>query len=202
MKKIFCIIAVLLFVTYLYADPAEDIYKNAQIALRNKQYSLGKKYLEQSAKMGNNNAIYAIGIAFYYGFWDFAKDTKNGVVFFEKAANNNHIMAQYYMGVALSTGDGIVQNYKDAYNWYLKSANQLYAPAMLELGKYNYNGFGIKKNLVEAHKWYNLACVYSNDDNSTKDEALKMRNIVEKSLSMELINKAQSLANKWQSTRK
>jgi TPR repeat protein len=51
--------------------------------------------------------------------------------------------AQYLIGVRYQEGNGVVQDFAMAANWYRKAAEQKYPNALYNLGHYYYNGKGV-----------------------------------------------------------
>lgn len=62
--------------------------------------------------------------------------------------------AQYNLGWMYTNGKGVIQDYKEAKNWYLKSAEQGLAEAQLEVGLIYNKGQGVIKDYEEAGKWF------------------------------------------------
>ena len=54
-------------------------------------------------------------------------------------------------------GEGVVQNYEKAFEWYSKAANQGNAQAQYNLGSLYHNGQGVEKNDKRAFEWYRKA---------------------------------------------
>ncbi len=52
------------------------------------------------------------------------KQDDRGAYWVVKAAEDNHIKAQYTLGVLFEKGIGPPQNYEDAFYWFLKAAEQ------------------------------------------------------------------------------
>jgi len=72
-----------------------------------------------------------------------------------EAANNNHPIAMYEMGLLLSNGGlGISQNLVSASKWYTLSALSGFAGAQNNLGDLYEKGLGVKKSINEAIYWY------------------------------------------------
>lgn len=65
--------------------------------------------------------------------------------------------AQYSLGVAYDTGDGVRQNHSEAVKWYRKAAEQGHARAQNNLGACYGRGEGVPQNYAEAIKWYRMA---------------------------------------------
>ena len=59
------------------------------------------------------------------------------------------------------SGEGISQDYKQAFYWYKKSADQGDADAQFFLGSMYYEGLGVPPNRIFSYFWKNLAT--SND---------------------------------------
>ena len=55
--------------------------------------------------------------------------------FYQKAANLNHMIAQYNLAVMYETGNGVAKDIKKAKDWYRKSAVQGYKQAIKRLQK-------------------------------------------------------------------
>jgi len=75
----------------------------------------------------------------------------------EEAAQQGDIKAQFQLGIAYYTGDGVKQNYQTAVKWFLNVANAGFASAQHNLGVVYSNGQGVPQNFKEAVKWYRKA---------------------------------------------
>ena len=71
------------------------------------------------------------------------------------------------------------------------AAEQGYASAQLNMGYMYQEGAGVPQDYVLAHMWWNLS-----GSNGNKD-AVTNRNIVEKKMSKQQIEKAQEMARNW-----
>ena len=72
-------------------------------------------------------------------------------------AKNGDVLAQYNLGWMYDNGEGVVQNYEKAFEWYSKAANQGNAQAQYNLGSLYQNGQGIGKDDKKALEWYRKA---------------------------------------------
>ena len=88
------------------------------------------------------------------------------------------------------------EDYKTAYKLFLPLAEQEDAEAQYNLGVMYGKGRGVPQDYVSAHMWFNLS-----GSNGYKD-AVKNRNIIEKRMSKQQIEKAQELARNWKPTKK
>ncbi|GFO75996.1 uncharacterized protein BPLS_P3534 [Bathymodiolus platifrons methanotrophic gill symbiont] len=113
---------------------------------------------------------------------------------FRKAAEQGHASAQYYLGVNYFRGDGVVQDYKEAFRWYRKSAEQGFSMAQYGLGLMYASGKGVVQDYVTAHKYFNIAA------SSGVKKAHKYRDLVTKLMTASQIEKAQNLASEWMKT--
>ena len=91
-------------------------------------------------------------------------------------------------------GQGVPQDYKESIKWYRLSAEQGDAKAQYNLGLMYVKGKGVPQDYVLAYMWWNIA-----GSNGFKS-AVKNRNIVEKKMSKQQIEKAQEMARNWKPT--
>ena len=81
-----------------------------------------------------------------------------------------------------------------ASKWYRLSAEQGIAIAQYNLGVMYGKGRGVPQDYVSAHMWFNLS-----GSNGNKDAVIN-RNIIDKRMSKQQIEKAQELARNWKPT--
>jgi len=65
--------------------------------------------------------------------------------------------AQNILGIMYSKGQGVLQNYSEAFKWFLLSAQQGNAAAQYNLGEMYADGTGVSQNYEETVRWYFLA---------------------------------------------
>ena len=65
--------------------------------------------------------------------------------------------AQFKLGLMYYHGEGVEQDYSEAFKWYSKAAEQGYAGAQTNLGLMYSEGKGTAQDYVQAVKWYKLA---------------------------------------------
>ena len=121
------------------------------------------------------------------------KDYKTAYKLFLPLAEQGDADAQYMLGFMYLRGDGVSQDYQEAVKWYRLSAEQGVrgARAQFHLGTFYEQGQGVPQDYVSAHMWWNIA-----GSNGFKS-AVKNRNIVEKKMSKQQIEKAQEMARNW-----
>ncbi len=77
----------------------------------------------------------------------------------ESWGDNGYADAQFYLGLMYERGDGVLQNYDTAIEWYRKAADQKNAEAQNNLGKIYKT---VKKEYKEAVKWLTKAANQGN----------------------------------------
>jgi TPR repeat protein len=78
-------------------------------------------------------------------------------------------------------GEGVPQNYEEAFKWYSLAAKQGNAWAQNNLGVMHQNGQAVQRNVVEAYKWYCLSAAQGNTN------AIRNRDGLRKSMTPEQI---------------
>ena len=79
---------------------------------------------------------------------------KDGAVYWiNRAAEQGHVTAQYYLGSMYYDGKGVEQNLEKALYWTKKAAEQGHAVAQHALGNMYYDGEGVEQNLENALYW-------------------------------------------------
>ena len=82
------------------------------------------------------------------------KNPAEAVKWFRKAAGNNNVKAQYYLGIAYSHGSGVEKSETEAIKWFQKAAEQGHPTAQYSLGSMYASGRGVQKDLGQAAGWY------------------------------------------------
>lgn len=86
-----------------------------------------------------------------------AKDDKQTITKYRKAAEQGDATAQYNLGVMYDNGRGVAQDYKQAITWYRKAAEQGDVGAQVNLGFMYAEGQGVTRNDKQAVTWYRKA---------------------------------------------
>ena len=71
-----------------------------------------------------------------------------------RLAEQGHAKAQYLLGLMYASGEGVLENDKEAVKWYRKAAEQGDAKAQYYLGVSYASGRGVLKNYTEAYAWF------------------------------------------------
>lgn len=106
------------------------------------------------------------------------------------AAEVGDMNAQFTLGERYYEGAGILQNYKEAFNWYEKAAQQGHAGAQDRLGMMYFEGKSTPRETIQAHMWLNLAAAQNN-------QFAEHRDYVAKRMTAEQVAQAQELAHDW-----
>ena len=114
------------------------------------------------------------------------------------AANQGDAEAQYNLGVAYDTGEGVPQDYAEAVRWYRLAADQGYAPAQYNLGISYATSEGVPLDWVAAHMWLSLAAAQASAED--RDRFAKARDAAAAEMTSKQIAEAQRLAREWKPT--
>ena len=79
-------------------------------------------------------------------------------------ASKGNSEAQYYFGEMLSKGEGLPQNYKYAFSYYLKAAKKKNNLAEYKLGLMYKKGWGVSLDHKKAFHWWRKAAANGNED--------------------------------------
>ena len=146
--------------------------------------------LRSLAEEGFANSQLMLGSRYYHGE-GVPQDYQEALKWFRLAAEQGYADAQSVLGHMYRGGKGVPQDFKQAVRLFRLSAEQGHALGQTNLGFMYANGQGVPQDYVSAHMWWNLA-----GSNGNKD-AVKNRNILEKKMTKQQIEKAQEMARNW-----
>lgn len=106
----------------------------------------------------------------YYNGEGTPKDMEKALYWYEKAAEQGHINAQFYCGWMNDNGEGTPQDKSKALQWYEKSAEQGNATAQFNCGNMYDNGIGTEKDTVKALYWYEKSAAQGDADAEARAE--------------------------------
>jgi TPR repeat protein len=86
-----------------------------------------------------------------------AKDSKEALAWYQKAAEQGSADAQLSLGKLYVSGQGVPKNSVEAAKWFLLAAQQGRAVAQIQMARMHLAGAGVMKDYVEAYKWAKLA---------------------------------------------
>ena len=140
-------------------------------------------YLQLLAEYGNPTTQFNLGIMCIYDYDALPEDLKKPEEWFQKAANQGHVPAQYYLAQTYEEGlGGVTPDLEKAVEWYTKAAKQDepdgpkarslvealmrtkgttpgYAPAQSRLATMYREGKGVDQDLLKAFGLYHQAAV-------------------------------------------
>lgn len=153
---------------------AKRIYQQAITHNRNKNYAKAFQLFQQSAELGNGNAMINIGLMYEYGR-GVGKDYRNAAKWYRKAAEQGSAVAQSNLAKAYYYGRGVSKNLGEAAKWFKMSADQGFDRAIYYLAwMVDHGQGGLKKNPNEAVRLYRIAARRGHK-NSQKE--LKKKNV-------------------------
>ena len=122
-------------------------------------------------------------------------DPAKALMWFRKAADQDHPYAQLHLGYMYEAGKGVRQDEKEAEKWwrmavagFRKAAKKGNPQKQINLGLMHANGRGVETNLIAAYAWYNIAAANGNAN------AKKGKGFIVKEMTAEDISKAQALS--------
>ncbi len=83
-------------------------------------------------------------------------DYKTALRELQPLAEQGHADAQNFLGQMYYNGEGVSQNYSEAFKWYKLSAEQGESDSQFELAWMYDKGEGVPQNYKQAVKWYRL----------------------------------------------
>ncbi|CAL0312358.1 unnamed protein product [Lupinus luteus] len=119
--------------------------------------------LEYQAHKGNADAMYKVGLFYYFGLRGLRRDHSKALSWFLKAVEKGEPRSMELLGEIYARGAGVEKNYTKALEWLtLASKQQLYS-AYNGLGYLYVKGYGVeKKNYTKAKEYFEKAA--SNDE--------------------------------------
>jgi len=108
-----------------------------------------------------------------------------------RLAEQGDAAAQFSVGAAYATGDGVPQDYVEAVRWFAMAAEQGHVVSQATLGAYYWAGRGVPQDQVKAYFWSVLA-------QAGGDEASKYRvSVLASRMTRAQVAAAQQQANDW-----
>jgi len=98
-----------------------------------------------------------MAMVYLNGLAPFPKDSTEGEIWLERAAEHGNLDAQFTLGTRLMKDPDVTRNPTEAVKWWRSAAEHGYAKAQNELGYAIEKGDAGKTDLVEACMWFLLA---------------------------------------------
>ncbi|GBB91174.1 hypothetical protein RclHR1_18310002 [Rhizophagus clarus] len=102
------------------------------------------------------DSIFLLGYFNYVGI-ETSQNFKKAFSLFIYTSEQDHILAQYFVGECYQHGYGITNDEKLAYEYFKKLADDNYAMGQFKMGYFFKNGIGVKKDSNVAAHWYEKA---------------------------------------------
>ena len=144
------------------------LYKEKKLGNKN-SYRLAKKWLEQSAKQGEVEAMLLLA--------EMLAPKKSAVIWYVKAAEQGdqkaiawlidqgergNSVVYYQLAILYESGRGVDKNKKKAFNYFMRAAEVGIAEAEFKVGYYFENGIAMQGDLDDARDWYLKAAIQNN----------------------------------------
>ncbi len=145
---------------YLFRDGGPGLKPDGRLAV---------SYFE---KAGTASALNEIGLMYLKG----TAVTRNAKIahdWFEKAAAQGSVEAEYNLGLLFQAGYTGQPDYLQALGHFQTAANAKDGPSMLALGQLYAEGKGVPKDLVQAHTWFDLATANGTPEGATRAAAIE-----------------------------
>jgi TPR repeat protein/tRNA A-37 threonylcarbamoyl transferase component Bud32 len=134
------------------AQPKADF----QAALARKSYAEAFELARPAAERGDREAQFILGWLSYNGR-GVDRSEETAASWFQKAAGQNHVLAQLNLAAMYEAGIGVPRSDEQAFNWYRKAADLGNAEAQNDLGIAYARGQGTQRDDFQAVIWYEKA---------------------------------------------
>ncbi|MBW2723794.1 MAG: sel1 repeat family protein [Deltaproteobacteria bacterium] len=119
-------------------------------------YEAARQY-QLAAELGHAESQFALGLVLTGALPDSPRSARKSFNWFNKAAQQGHPMAAYFLAMSYETGVGTVPDGEQAFAWYRRAAMNGSSQAMNAVAHMYATGAGIRLNLANAHAWNQVA---------------------------------------------
>jgi uncharacterized protein len=123
------------------------------------------------------------------------QDYREAARWYQSAAEQGQLEAEYNLGVLYAEGQGVLQDYRLAARWYRLAAEQGERDAQLNLAALYATGKGVAQDYIAAYQWLELAARGGESDAERAKERIAGK------MTSEQINQARASAATWQPCR-
>jgi tetratricopeptide (TPR) repeat protein len=150
------------------------------------------KLYSKKAALGDALSQYRLGYMYFIAGKSYGaiEDYPKALKWLRIAAKQDYSEAQHILGIMYQEGLGLPQDYAEAIKLYRLAAEKNFDAAQSSLGSMYMNGTGVPKDNVVAYMWFQLSAMGDND-------ALKNREILEKIMTQDEIQKANEMRKEW-----
>lgn len=109
-----------------------------------------------AAEQGSVADEYTLAKAYDEGYCDITVNKQEAEHWYRKAAEQDHMLAQYELAETFFTGDGVALDYPEAKKWYLKAGGKGHGPSQLRLGFLHAEAHfdGLTTDYAQAEEWF------------------------------------------------
>lgn len=148
-------------------------------------YNTAIQWYKKAAKQENPGALFDLGVIHAYGQGGIQQDLAKAVAWYRKAAELGHANAQHNLGLLYVKGEGVPQDYTQAFQLFIFAAGQGHVKAQVSLG----NSYLHIKKYHDALKWYKIA--------AEQGQAIAQHNLGVMLTKVQAIGKDYVQAYKW-----
>ena len=109
--------------------------------------------VEALAESGNSEAMFLMGTVYAEGLAR-TQEPITAILWYRRAAEKNHVLAQHNIGNAYSSGTGLEQSDELAAHWWRLAALQGDAIPQFRLAQLYEQGQGVPQDMTQAVHWY------------------------------------------------
>lgn len=120
-------------------------------------------YLVKCAKQGDADAQFALASCYKKGEHGLPQDEAAAFSWFLAAAQQGHVDAMFWVGIAYFDGKGVRQNGTEGLRWMTLAAQRGDQMAQCSVGMEYYYGHICKKDWAKARYWFKLSAAQGND---------------------------------------
>ena len=124
--------------------------------------------VEALAEAGNAEAMFLMGTAYAEGLAK-AQDPVTAIIWYRRAADQRHVLAQHNIGNAYASGTGVERSDEWAAYWWKLAAEQGDAIPQFRLAQLYERGQGVAQDMSLALRWYSDS---ARRGNSNAEQAL------------------------------
>jgi len=165
-----------------------DLLADCKRVVDKREWSEAIKLCKRAADKDNAEAAGKLAFIYENGM-DVKINYQQSIYWWTKAANTGDPKYQTIIGDRYRHGGrGVIQDYKQAFSWYLLAARQGYEASQFELSRMYEQGEGIEQDNLRAYMWANIA--------SRNGWLTERRDFLAKKLDPKALTRAQEMARK------
>ena len=140
-----------LMLSAMFASPTWADFKDGIKAFRAGNYALAAENWQPLANAGDPRAQTNLGLLYLRGK-GVEKDGKAALSWFERAAEQEFVTAEYNLATLFAKGITVEKDQTNAATWYLQAAEHGHIRAQFEIARRYAEGNGIQYDEIEAYK--------------------------------------------------